>query len=165
MDGLTEFIQRQRELQLDYGYKYESMTLEERVKTIQDMYVAAVQELGEALNETSWKPWTTGGPVIHTDAFIGEISDTLQFILNMLFAAIPEANAETLVRLLNVKHEKKVAINRQRMADGYDGKSTKCPKCGRALDEVMIHEERSFLGWSQFCICGHLLSTTDSPAA
>ena len=32
--------------------------------------------------------------------------------------------------------EAKRAKNAQRQLDGYDGVSTKCPKCGRALDDA-----------------------------
>lgn len=165
MDRLTEIIQRQRELQTEYGYDYAKMDLGMRVRTIQDMYVAAQQELGEALNETSWKPWTTGSPYIN-EAMTGEIVDTLQFILNMLFAQYPDLSAENLAELLRYKHEKKVKINRDRLANDYDGVSTKCPSCKRALDEVVTHEIYiAEIGkYGIVCPCGTTAYVSPNPA-
>lgn len=165
MDRLSNIIRRQRELQTEYGYKYENMTLEERVATIKDMYVAATQELSEALNETSWKPWTVGSPFIN-EALTGELVDALQFMLNMLFCQYPELNEFQLAQLINEKHSKKVAINRKRLAEDYDGVSTKCPGCGRALDETPLHESFNETRgmYEHRCPCGEIISITKLPA-
>lgn len=163
MDRLSDIIRRQRELQTEYGYKYENMTLEERVATIKDMYVAATQELGEALDETSWKPWTVGSPFIN-EALTGEIVDALQFMLNMLFCQYPELNEFQLAQLINEKHSKKVAINHKRLMENYDGVSTKCRNCKRALDEVTLVEEFDGTAYVTKCPCGVVVYTRGLPA-
>lgn len=164
MDRLTEIIQRQRDLQTRYGYAYDKMDVRTRVQTITEMYVAATQELGEALNEVSWKPWTSGEHHINAHRMASEIVDTFQFMLNMLFAAYPHISAEELAKLLNEKHAAKVQINDARQRDGYDGVSTKCPSCGRALDEVVLTEILDSSGYAQFCPCGHRVGTRLTPA-
>jgi len=138
MDRLTAILQRQLQLQNDYGYNYPAMTTEQRVATIKDMYIAAVQELGEVLNETTWKPWTSSEPNVHATHLIGELVDTFQFMMNMLFVARPDLKPEELSALFDLKHQQKVEVNRHRMASGYDGVSTKCKVCGRALDDVDV---------------------------
>lgn len=163
MDKLIEIISRQRRLQADYGIKYDVMPLDDRVQVIKDMYVAAVQELGEALNETSWKPWTSGGEYIN-EAMTGEIVDALQFMLNMLFAQYPECSAEQIAVLINDKHRHKVAINRKRMTENYDGVSTKCPNCKRALDEITMLELFDGERYSTRCVCGAEIYDRGTPA-
>lgn len=144
-DILTQMIQRQRDLQERLGYHFEMMSLRERISFTRDMYVAAMQELGEALDETSWKPWATG-EFIHTFALIGELSDTWQFLTNMWFAAFPEASADQLAEMMNTTHSAKVDVNVRRLENGYDG-TEKCPQCRRALDDPAVECSAGPLGY------------------
>lgn len=136
-DSLELMLERQRDFQRDIGYDFAKMTVAERVAFIKDMYVAAVQELGEALDETSWKPWTTGVR-LNTSALTGELNDAFQFIMNMWFAAMPTATIEDIAGAMLAIHTNKIAVNRKRARVGYDGVSGKCPECRRALDDQHV---------------------------
>lgn len=135
IDHLAEMLTLQLELQHRYGHNFREMTLPERVDFIKEMQQAAVQELGEVLNEISWKSWTSGQDFINEAALMAELSDTWQFVTNMWFAALPHATPESLAVLMKAYLLGKLKINDRRHDDGYDGVSTKCPGCGRALDD------------------------------
>lgn len=141
MDLLVEMLRRQRELQERLGYDFIVMTEAERVQYVKDMYVAAVQELGEALNETTWKPWAHGRAKINTPLFLAELNDAWQFLANMWLAVMPGATPEVIATFMHEAHSVKIEINHQRIHDNYDGKN-KCSHCGRALDEVPVEEVR-----------------------
>lgn len=105
---------------------------EERVVYIKDMALAALDEVHEALGEVGWKPWAKSRH-INRDAFVSELIDTMQFVMNM-FAAV-DADAEEVCTKLFKKH----LINWQRL-NGYTGLE-KCKKCKRALDDLTTHCE------------------------
>lgn len=136
-DSLEVMLKNQWELQRDLGYDFAKMNPEERIEFMKNMYIAAIQELGEVLNETSWKPWTTGVR-LNTHALIGELNDVFQFIMNMWFAAMPTATIEDIAGTMLVIHTSKIAVNRKRARVGYDGVSGKCPECRRALDDQHV---------------------------
>lgn len=96
---------------------------------------AAVHEIVEAGQETPWKPWANVDKAefweSHREKFIGEIVDVMFFIANSL-VAVGCTDQE-----LNEAYYRKMAINRQRQAAGYDGKN-KCGECGRAFDDKHV---------------------------
>lgn len=94
--------------------------------------LALIKELGEALDETDWKPWTvTEAGFYNRDAFVGEMVDVLHFAANMLVAARC-TDAE-----LTARYEEKQQKNRDRMASkSYTGVKDKCPQCYRAYDDA-----------------------------
>lgn len=103
---------------------------------VRDMLNAAFLELAEAQQETPWKPWVrlTPGQRLAAyqerhDAIVGELVDTLFFIANALLA-VGCTDTE-----LEARYLAKMSVNRRRQDAGYDGASTKCPTCKRALDE------------------------------
>jgi hypothetical protein len=139
-DRLVLMIRQQRELQHRMGLKFTVSPDDKRrrVNHIKDMALAAIKEIGEALDETSWKPWTSGEPMLRKHAVGGELSDAWQFIMNMWFAAYPELSDEALAdRMLSVLNAKLI-VNESRRVSGYDGVSTKCPDCKRALDDPAV---------------------------
>lgn len=149
-DRLVSMLRQQRELQHRMGHLHASMTRKERVEHIKDMYIAAVNELGEALDETSWKPWTVGESRLRKHAVGGELSDAFQFMMNMWFAAYPELSDEELADRMVSILEAKLAINEMRRTSGYDGVSSKCGGCKRALDDPAVMCTRE--GDQGYCI-------------
>lgn len=137
MDRLEDMLRSQLKLQQELGYDFPEMSMSERIQFIKDMMLAAQQELGEALNEVSWKPWTVGER-FNTTAFASELSDAFQFIMNMWFAAMPSLTPTELAEAMRETLQLKLIINRKRHSEGYDGVSTKCPKCSRALDDPHV---------------------------
>lgn len=93
--------------------------------------LAAEDELHEALNEVSWKPWASA-QFINREEFIGELVDALHFIGNML-AGVGCSDEE-----LSEAYEEKMARNRARMTEGYTGLE-KCSICKRSKDDVIAH--------------------------
>ena len=144
-DSLVSMLRQQLDFQRRLGHDFTKMTTDERVQWIKDMTLATVCELTEALNETSWKPWANRSSTVDTIPFVGELSDAWQFITNMWFAALPDLTPEQLAAVMRSTLEAKLVVNRKRHADGYDGVSTKCPRCRRALDD------RSTFTASDYC--------------
>lgn len=92
---------------------------------------AATDELHELLGEIGWKPWAKSRH-INLDAARGEWIDALHFMLNIgLVLGMDELMVK---RLYDAKHQK----NAKRQEEGYDGVSTKCQGCGRALDDDAV---------------------------
>lgn len=73
---------------------------------------AAIQELAEAREEFSWKPWATDAPFVNRDRVRDEIIDALHFLGNMLtvMGVTDDELAEA--------YQKKQEINRARAASG-----------------------------------------------
>jgi hypothetical protein len=94
---------------------------------------ALLHEMVEMESETGWKPWAKGR-FVNLEAARGEWIDMLHFILNgALLLGLDNAN-EILERYMR-KHEK----NTKRQEEGYDGVSTKCAGCGRAIDDEAVN--------------------------
>lgn len=93
---------------------------------------ALLHEMVEMESETGWKPWAKGR-FVNLEAARGEWIDMLHFMLNgALLLGLDNAD-DILDRYLR-KHQK----NTKRQEDGYDGVSTKCPGCKRALDDEAV---------------------------
>lgn len=139
-DRLTELFELQYDLQTEvYGHNFQRMLPADRIQYVKDMKLALAAELQEALDETAWKPWTANRTVpnwVNRDAYVGEMVDVLHFFINMLLVLgdDPADLAAEIVDRYALKHR----INKQRQADGYDGVSTKCGGCGRALDDTAV---------------------------
>lgn len=104
---------------------------EVKIQYIKDMAFAAEDELHEALAEIGWKPWGTSRH-INRNAFVSELVDTLQFIMNMLFVVGATAGE------IEQKHYNKLIVNWRRLEErqaGGDGLGPKCRLCLRALDD------------------------------
>lgn len=136
MTHLVRMFTEQRRLQEELGVDIIGMNDQARIEYLKTMYIGAVNELGEAINEVPWKTWSSKRDA-NLPAFLSELNDAFQFIMNMLIAAFPESSPEQLAEAFTSTHATKIAINRRRIRDGYDG-SSKCPKCRRAFDDVAV---------------------------
>jgi len=134
-----DWLARQRAYQTEtYQVNYTRMAanVDELTDYVTMNLHAAFLELGEAAQETPWKPWAKT-QVRHDawarnrDAFVGELVDVLFFVANAL-AAVDCDDDE-----LRDRYAAKMALNKKRQADGYDGEN-KCQGCGRALDETQM---------------------------
>lgn len=129
---LEKMLEMQYELQMKhYGAAPDQLEGKERVQFVKDMHIALTDELHEALAEVSWKPWAKA-EYFNEDAFKGELVDAFHFFMNLMMAG--HITAEDLYE----GYVKKNALNAKRQLEGYDGVSTKCPGCGRALDDEAV---------------------------
>lgn len=138
-DMLVHMLKQQRELQrrnMKCGDPL-LMNTTERVRYIKDMIFALEHELHEAVDEITWKSWTKGELEINEDGFFGELVDAWHFLMNLFLVAY-QIPAEDLAHRLAGWYDRKRAINIRRQQNGYDGRSSKCPDCGRALDDEAV---------------------------
>lgn len=153
---LVALITAQRDLQVKLGNHLDRMTQAERLDYIRENVLAATDELHEALAETGWKSWATSRH-INRDAYLGELRDCWQFLTNLMLVAEPDPRklAVWFADALAEKHD----VNRRRIG-AYDGITSKCPNCRRALDEVPIKEVMIEGTQVYFCgACNHELSS------
>lgn len=129
---LEKMLEMQRELQVKhYGAAPDTLEGKERIQFVKDMHIALTDELHEALAEVSWKPWAKA-EYFNEAAYKGELVDAFHFFMNLMMAG--HITAEDLFE----GYVKKNALNAKRQIEGYDGVSTKCPGCGRALDDEAV---------------------------
>ena len=128
--GLAAVFDRQLALQRE-SFGVDPLTLDDKAREefIRWNVLALMDEMSEALNEGHWKPWADADGFKDRDAYVKELVDALHFLVNLFLAA--GADADEVV----TRYFAKAEVNAQRQADGYDGISTKCGHCGRALDE------------------------------
>lgn len=130
--SLQTILDHQRQLQTrSFGTDPCMLEGDQRAQYIRDMTLALIDELSEALNETGWKPWATSRHV-NRDAYIGELVDAVHFLANLFL--VVEATEQEILAAYLAKAEK----NRLRQLAGYDGVSSKCSRCGRALDDAAV---------------------------
>lgn len=151
MIDLVSLISAQRDLQLRLGTDFGSMSPEERRNFIVENVLAATDELHEALNETGWKSWATSRH-LNEEAFFGELRDCWQLLTNLML--VIESDPDKLAKLFADKLIAKLAVNHARVDSNYDGVTTKCPGCSRALEDVTITEVSSDSVTRFYCICG-----------
>lgn len=130
-DRLWQMLESQRELQLvmpPEGRDPADLEGAERIQFYKDMKLALEAELQEMMDEMSWKPWASA-VFFNKEAVQGEIIDAWHFLMN-LWLATGGTDAEFFEQYLEKRDR-----NAQRQAEGYDGVSTKCPLCKRAIDD------------------------------
>lgn len=103
---------------------------------------ALTDELHELLGEVGWKPWAKSRH-INLEAARGELIDAYHFMANLSLVLGMDANE--IMRRYHEKHAK----NAKRQEEGYDGVSTKCLGCKRALDDAGVGC-REFLPGTEF---------------
>lgn len=144
-----------------------AMTGEERGWYATWNHTALIKELGEALDEIAWKPWSVDKTTFNREQYMKELVDAWHFLMNLiLLAGSPNYTEETIVEeLANWFYKgyvEKSAINYQRFTSGtYDAKSTKCPDCGREVTEqirVPAHDRTDPVEVAYACpmICGRI---------
>jgi hypothetical protein len=126
--------------QADYAHAADDVT-----EFIQWNHKALIHEVVELEAETGWKPWATKS-FVNIEAARGEAIDMLHFLLNDFL--VLGLDADEVRRRYHLKHAKNAA----RQEAGYDGVSTKCPGCNRALDDdaVLCHPHRARLGSDEY---------------
>lgn len=137
---LERLIKLQTDLQTEtYGYDFFKMSRADAIRYLRDQHQAITVEVSELLNEVDWKPWTDGSRLAYDrDALVGELIDVLHFWLNMWIAVSSRHSPQEIADEIFTRFAIKNRTNAQRKADGYDGVSTKCPLCRRALDDVAV---------------------------
>lgn len=109
----------------------EAFAIAEAIRFMQWNDKALVHEMVEMEAETSWKPWAKGA-FFNIDAARGEWIDMYHFMLNGALLLGLDAD------MIKVLYDRKHAKNEARQHAEYDGVSTKCPGCGRALDDDAV---------------------------
>jgi hypothetical protein len=103
---------------------------------IRTMTLAMMVEAVEALDETHWKPWATppaGAPtIVDKTRYTNELADVFIFLMNLMLAG--GVTMRELAEAVDAKQTKNIL----RQVEGYDGKSGKCPRCGRAYDDAGV---------------------------
>lgn len=132
-DRLDQMFHEQRELQIkSYGKDPGEITdPEERIQFIKDMSLALTDEMAEFMAEIGWKPWATSRHV-NEEAAQGELVDQFHFFMNLCMAVNMTPD------MLFTKYMLKRQKNADRQAAGYDGVTTKCARCKRALDDTGV---------------------------
>lgn len=131
-DRLIEMFRLQLELQSKaYGKDPRELAGTERIEFFKNMKLALQDELHEALDEIGWKPWATSKHW-NEEAVKGELVDAWHFFMNLCIVA--DMSPRELHRRYLAKRQKNIA----RQEAGYDGVSTKCPVCKRALDDDAV---------------------------
>lgn len=148
IDRLGEMFERQDALQMGAYEPHTSprdFDMLAKLEFIKTNVLAATDELHEALGETGWKPWATSKH-INVDAYKAELIDAWHFFMNLCI--VVDMTPEELYQGYLAKREKNI----KRQQEGYDGVSTKCSECGRALDDdaVLCQEDPAHPG---FFIC------------
>lgn len=134
-DRLSQMLGMQRNLQVEsYGRDPGTMDMDEKIQFIKDMHIALTDEMHELLGEVDWKPWTHGERQINYDGAKKELVDVWHFFMNLML--VLGMSTDDLYKA----YMKKRQVNADRQANGYDGRSTKCGNCGRALEDVTLHD-------------------------
>lgn len=134
----NEWLKHQKAYQeFVYAVDYTEMWKNgEVISYVTTMLNAASIEVAEAQQEVPWKPWaqlTTEQRVqrLHDQRgkVAGEVVDVMFFLVNTLVAlGVTDQQLESM-------YAAKMGVNKERQLNNYDAISTKCAKCGRALDE------------------------------
>lgn len=130
---MTLMLTRQEEFQarLLNGDLPSELQGTERMAYIREQALALLDEVHEALAETGWKSWATSNHV-NREAYLGELADVYIFLMNLML--VGDIRAHELARVVMEKQAK----NHKRQDNGYDGVTTKCVVCKRALDDTAV---------------------------
>lgn len=126
-----EWLKSTKELQEQaFGFKLPIPEGPELVDYVIWNHSALVAEASEMLDEFRWKPWAKGRGTVNRELALKEAVDVGHFLANIL-VSIGVTDEEW-----QAAYQAKQQVNRDRMASGtYDGVSSKCSLCKRALDD------------------------------
>ena len=131
---LQEMIDLQAKLQSEtYRKDISKLDTREKIEAYRINMMALQDELHEALNEMSWKPWAKA-EYFNDDRVQQELVDAWHFFMNLMI--ISGMGAEK----LHLRYLAKRKVNIKRQEDGYDGVSTK-DENGNATDEPPLDFE------------------------
>lgn len=164
-DTLGAMLRRQYELQVDIFKCLPVVDADDRAYYLSWNHTALIKELGEALDEVSWKPWATD-EFFNRDAYLKELVDAWHFLMNAILVAklerqtIPDLSYEFYNRYMQ---KAKINQERQETPGGYQVIGTKCPDCGRAIEDGIPAEiperyrrEEDRLAVPFKCYCGRI---------
>ena len=125
------------------GTELADYDLERKIEFLKNNHLAVLDELHESLAEVGWKPWASSQH-INEDAILAELVDAWHFMMNIMLTI--EKTPED----FTAAYFRKAAKNVKRQEEGYDGVSTKCNQCKRALDDdaVTCYEDPLHPGFS-----------------
>lgn len=111
---------------------------------IRTQALAAIKELGEALDECGWKPWATSKH-FNIKPFRSELIDALRFWMNLAIIA------DMTPGMIETMYMESLAKTDNRIVNGYDGVKDKCPRCKRSYaDKIQCHPPtKDKHGWCQ----------------
>ena len=150
VDKLEQMFTAQLELQKiakSVGCDPGALPMPQRILYMKEMTLALTDELHEMLAEMSWKSWTHGEPFINDDKVQKELIDAWHFLMNLMLAA------NITPAVLFAMYMRKRQVNVDRQVNEYDGVSTKCIGCKRALEDVALREVSLSTGIAFFCEC------------
>ena len=128
---LQDMLNTQTHLQSKFDERAADTDPLKSCEYLKDMALATLDEIHELLGEFGWKPWASSRH-INVEAARGEWIDAWHFMMNM-------ANKLDMTEeMIQTLYYAKAAINLERIENGYDGVSTKCPGCKRALDDPSV---------------------------
>ena len=131
---LQEMIDLQAKLQSEtYGKDISKLDTREKIEAYRINMIALQDELHEALNEMSWKPWAKA-EYFNDDRVQQELVDAWHFFMNLMIISGMDAEK------LHLRYLAKRKVNIKRQEDGYDGVSTK-DEYGNATDEPTLDFE------------------------
>lgn len=131
---LQEMIDLQAKLQSEtYGKDISKLDTREKIEAYSINMMALQDELHEALNEMSWKPWAKA-EYFNDDRVQQELVDAWHFFMNLMIISGMDAEK------LHLRYLAKRKVNIKRQEDGYDGVSTK-DENGNATDEPTLDFE------------------------
>lgn len=111
-DRLAEIMRKQELFQNSLGYKFKTMTIDEKVHFIHWNSTAMIDEIMEGLRETPWKPWKKK-QFLNLDKYKDEMIDLLHFFINACLVC------EFTPAELFDAYKNKMFINIKRQQDGY----------------------------------------------
>lgn len=138
-------MQRDFQIRVLGGYQPSSLPDDDKMSYIREQSLALTDEVHEALAETGWKSWASSNH-INREAYMGELADTFIFLMNLMLVA--DITPSELMDVVRAKQRK----NHKRQDDGYDGVSTKCPRCKKAYDDTAVEcTEAGGAGMHRWC--------------
>jgi hypothetical protein len=136
-----EWLMAQYELEVNsFGNDPPALDVETRKDFFRWNAFALEDELHEAAQEIAWKPWATTTH-LNRQQFLQELVDVMFFLGNIVLLAAHttdgttcgDTDIEGLAEELWSMYQAKVQVNADRMKQGYDGVTGKCPNCHREL--------------------------------
>jgi hypothetical protein len=129
-----QWLESTRELQERYfGIDFTAIAADGNARadyTLMNAY-AIVDEISEATDEITWKPWAKERGLVNRDAMVGELVDAAHFLANLL-CMLGVTDGEWAQRY---QEKQRRNVRRQQTEGGYDTRQDKCPGCGRELDK------------------------------
>lgn len=138
MDMFEKMLEMQLNLQIEkMGHDPRELEGEAREDFFRTMAYALEDEIHEAGQEISWKPWAKA-QFFNREPYIKELVDANHFLLNLIIMGFPPGTTPTVMAQTFFEgYANKNAVNAQRQDEGYTG--IKCPSCHREVEAAQRH--------------------------